>query len=291
MRHPHVLQLIMDSLRYWVPEMHVDGFRFDLAADARPRAARRRPALGLLRPHPAGPRRQPGEADRRAVGRRRGRLPGRQLPAAVVGVERQVPRHACATSGAASDADARRVRLPPHRQLATSTQATGRRPYASINFVTAHDGFTLRDLVSLQRQAQRGQRRGQPRRRATTTARGTAAPRARPTTPRSTRCARRQQRNFLATLLLSQGVPMLLGGDEIGRTQQRQQQRLLPGQRDLLVRLGARRRRACSSSRARLIALRREHPVFRRRRWFQGRPIHGARRRPTSAGSRPTARR
>ena len=55
MRHPHVLQLIMDSLRYWVTEMHVDGFRFDLAADARPRAPRRRPPVGVLRPHPAGP--------------------------------------------------------------------------------------------------------------------------------------------------------------------------------------------------------------------------------------------
>ncbi len=81
-RHPHVLQLIMDSLRYWVTEMHVDGFRFDLAADAGPAAPRGRSTVGVLRPDPAGPGRQPGQADRRAVGRRRGRLPGRQLPAA-----------------------------------------------------------------------------------------------------------------------------------------------------------------------------------------------------------------
>ena len=96
---------------------------------------------------------------------------------------------------------------------------SGRRPHASINFVTAHDGFTLHDLVTLQRQAQRGQRRGQPRRHTTTTCRGTAASRA-PTDDPAIRALReRQKRNFLATLLLSQGVPMLLAGDEIGRTQ------------------------------------------------------------------------
>ena len=233
----------MDSLRYWVTEMHVDGFRFDLAADARPRAARRRPAVGVLRPHPAGPGRQPGEADRRAVGRRRGRLPGRQLPAAVVGVERQVPRRASATTGAASDADAGRVRLPLHRQLRPLRGRPGGAPSASINFVTAHDGFTLRDLVSYD--DKHNEANGEDNRDGESDNRswncGVEGADRRPRGHR--RCARRQQRNLLATLLLSQGVPMLLGGDEIGRTQRRQQQRLLPGQRDLLVRLGARRRR------------------------------------------------
>ena len=116
MRHPHVLQLIMDSLRYWVTEMHVDGFRFDLASTLARELLRGRPAVGVLRPHPAGPGRVAGQADRRAVGRRRGRLPGRQLPAAVVGVERPVPRHDPRLL-ARRAGDARRVRLPLHGQL------------------------------------------------------------------------------------------------------------------------------------------------------------------------------
>ncbi len=93
MRHPNVLQLLMDSLRYWVTEMHVDGFRFDLASTLARRAARSRPAVGVLRRDPAGPGRQRGQADRRALGCGRGRLSGRQLPSALAGVERQVPRH------------------------------------------------------------------------------------------------------------------------------------------------------------------------------------------------------
>ena len=145
-RHPHSLQLIMDSLRYWVTEMHVDGFRFDLAADAGPRVLRRRPAVDVLRARAAGPGRQPGEADRRAVGRRPRRLPGRRLPAAVDRVERQVPRHRPRLL--ARRAVAGRVRQPARRAPPTSTSTPGAGPVASINFVTAHDGFTLRDLVS-----------------------------------------------------------------------------------------------------------------------------------------------
>ena len=92
-RNPHALQLVMDSLRYWVLEMHVDGFRFDLAS-ALARELHDVDRLStFFEPGPAGPGRLPGQADRRAVGRRRGRLPGRQLPAAVDRMERQVPRH------------------------------------------------------------------------------------------------------------------------------------------------------------------------------------------------------
>ena len=100
-RHPHVLQLLMDSLRYWVLEMHVDGFRFDLAATLARHPPRGGPALGLLRPDPAGPGDQPGEADRRAVGRRRGRLPGRELPARCGRSGTAATGTACATTGGA----------------------------------------------------------------------------------------------------------------------------------------------------------------------------------------------
>ena len=87
-RHRSVLRLITDSLRYWVTECHVDGFRFDLALALARGALRRRPALRVLRRHPPGPRALAGEADRRALGRRSRRLPGRQLPGAVDRVER-----------------------------------------------------------------------------------------------------------------------------------------------------------------------------------------------------------
>ena len=131
--------------------------------DAGARAARRRSAVGVLRPHPAGSGRQPGQADRRAVGRRRRRLPGRQLSAAVVGVERQVPRHR-ARLLARHRSDARRVRLPVHRQLRS---VRGHRAPAVREHQLHHRARRLhaaRPRV-VQREAQRGQRRGQPRRR------------------------------------------------------------------------------------------------------------------------------
>ena len=148
MRHPHVLQLIMDSLRYWV---HRDARRrvpLRPRRHAGPRAARRRPAVGVLRPHPAGPGRQPGQADRRAVGRRRGRLPGRQLPAAVVRVERQVPRHASATTGAARTTTLAEfaLRASPAAPTSTRRPAAARTPASTSS--PRHDGFTLADLVS-----------------------------------------------------------------------------------------------------------------------------------------------
>ena len=90
---PRSLGLVMDSLRYWVTECHVDGFRFDLAATLARPVLRGRPALGLLRPRRAGSRPEPGEADRGALGSRRRRLPGGSIPPDVVRVERQVPRH------------------------------------------------------------------------------------------------------------------------------------------------------------------------------------------------------
>ena len=120
-----------------------------------------------------------------------------------------------ATSGAASR-DARRVRLPLHRQLRPLRDGT-RRPTASINFVTAHDGFTLRDLVSYNVKHNRPTARTAATARRTT-ARGTAG--RRPTDDEAVVAHRaRRRRNLIATMLLSQGVPMLLGGDEIGRTQ------------------------------------------------------------------------
>ena len=92
MSHPRVLQMIMDSLRYWVTEMHVDGFRFDLASTLARELLRGRPPRRVLRHHPPGPGPLAGQADRRALGRRPRRLHGRQLPARLGRVERHLPR-------------------------------------------------------------------------------------------------------------------------------------------------------------------------------------------------------
>ena len=256
---------------------------------ARARAARRRSPVGLLRSDPAGSGRQPGEADRRAVGRRRGRLPGRQLSAAVVGVERQVSRLACATSGAAPT---RRWRSSATASPAarTSTRGPARRPYASINFITAHDGFTLRDLVSYNEK--HNEANGEDNRDGESHNRSWNCGVEGPTDdPEVIALRARQQRNFLATLLLSQGVPMLLRRRRDRADAARQQQRLLPGQRDLVVRLGSTPTESLLAVHAAADQAPARHPVFCRRRWFQGRPIHGIRASATSAGSRRGASR
>ena len=160
---PAVIRLVMDSLRYWAEIMHVDGFRFDLASVLGRTGSRRRVRvlLAVLRRRLAGSGAQPRDPGRRAVGHRH--LSGRQLPRRLVRVERHVPRH---------DAPLRRKATPASCadlgwRLTGSADLygdDGRSAYNSINFVTCHDGFTLHDLVVLQRQAQRSQRREQSRR-------------------------------------------------------------------------------------------------------------------------------
>ena len=160
--HPHVLRLVMDSLRYWVAEMHVDGFRFDLAAAL----ARSMHDVDMLGSFMTVIEQDPVLREVKLIAEPWDVGPGGyqvgEFPHAVDGVERQVPRHGPRLL-ARSAAGVSRARLPAVR-LVGPLRRDGRRPYASINFVTAHDGFTLRDLVSYNAQAQRGQRRGQPRR-------------------------------------------------------------------------------------------------------------------------------
>ena len=182
-------------------------------------------------------------------------------------MERHLPRHDARLL--AGDASARVVRLAL-RRLGDLYEHDGRRPFASVNFVTAHDGFTLRDLVSYNRK--HNEANGEANHDGTDDNRSWNCGVEGPTDDPDVLALRaRQQRNFLATLFLSQGVPMLLGGDEIGRTQQRQQQRVVPGQRALVVRLGARRDGELLAFARRLIALRRAHPVFRRTNFLDGR--------------------
>ena len=261
--HPSVLRLIMDSLRYWVDRVPRRRLPLRPRGGARARVLRRRPPLGVLRRDPPGPGALAGEADRRAVGRRPGRLPGRQLPGAVVGVERPLPRR-----------DARLLARRRRRSREFASRFTGssdlyerRRPRPVRLDQLRHRARRLH-AAPTSSPTTRSTTRPTARTTATaptTTAPGTAASRAPTDDPEVLALRARQQRNLLATLLLSQGVPMLLGGDEFGRTPARQQQRLVPGQRALLVRLGARRRqRELLAFTRRLIALRRDHAVFRR---------------------------
>ena len=153
----------MDSLRYWVLEMHVDGFRFDLAATLAREFYDVDRLSRVLRSGAAGSGGQPGQADRRAVGRRRGRLPGRQLSRFVDRVEREVSRH-CARLLAGRARNPRRVRLAADRLVGP---LRGHRAAAQREHQLRHLSRRLhaeRPGV-LQREAQRGQRRGQPRRR------------------------------------------------------------------------------------------------------------------------------
>ena len=204
-----------------------------------PGTARRGSPGRLLRHHSPGSGPLPGEADRRAVGPGRGGLPGRKLPRPLGGVERRVSGHGPRATGRGTRG--RRGRSGTASPARSDLYGKGgRRPYASINFVTAHDGFTLHDLVSYN--DKHNEANGEENRDGSDDNLswncGGGGPHR--TSAESSALRERQKRNFLATLLLSQGVPMLCGGDEIGRTQQRQQQRLLPGQRDELARLEAR---------------------------------------------------
>ena len=237
------LQLIMDSLRYWVTEMHVDGFRFDLA----PTLARqdggfdqRSAFFDLVSQDPVVSRvkliAEPwdvGQMDSYDLGR---------LPAAVAGVERQVPRQH-ARLLAQPPGRPRRVRHPVRRVVGPVRRRGRRRPTASVNLITVHDGFTLRDLVSYN--DKHNEANGESNRDGTDDNRSWNCGVEGPTDDPDVLALRaRQSRAMLTTLLLSFGVPMLLGGDELRPHPAGQQQRLLPGQRDHLVRLVRRRQGA-----------------------------------------------
>ncbi len=216
-RHPHTLQLIMDSLRYWVLEMHVDGFRFDLASTLAREFYDVDRLSRVLRSGATGSGGQPGQADRRTVGRRRGRLSGRQFPRFVDRVEREISRH-CARLLAGRARDPRRVRLPADRLVGP---LRGHRPAAQREHQLRHLPRRLHAATTWC-PTTRNTTRPTARTTATakaTTGRGTAASRAPPTTRTSSRCARKQMRNIIGTLMLSQGTPMIAHGDEIGRTQ------------------------------------------------------------------------
>ncbi|TMD12685.1 MAG: glycogen debranching protein GlgX [Chloroflexi bacterium] len=272
MRHPHVLQLIMDSLRYWVQEMHVDGFRFDLAAAL----ARELHDVDRLSAFFDLIQQDPLVSQAKLIaepwdigegGYQVGNFP--PLWSEWNGKFRDCVRDYW--RGEPGTLAEFAYRFTGSSDL---YETSGRRPYASINFVTAHDGFTLMDLVSYN--AKHNEANGEDNQDGENYNRSWNCGREGPTRNAEIRSLRdRQRRNFLATLMLSQGVPMLLGGDEIGRTQ-RGNNNAYCQDNEISWYDWRRLDRVLLEFTRRLMALRRAHPVFRRRRWFMGQPIHGS---------------
>ena len=227
-RHPHTLQLIMDSLRYWVLEMHVDGFRFDLASTLAREfydVDRLSAFFDLVQQDPVVSQvkliAEPWDVGE--GGYQVGNFPGlwTEWNGKYRDTVRDYWRGEPATLGEFAS------RLTGSSDL---YEATGRRPSASINFVTCHDGFTLDDLVSYNEK--HNEANGEDNRDGESHNRSWNCGVEGPTDDPDILALRaRQMRNIIATLMLSQGTPMIAHGDEIGRTQQRQQQRLLPGLR------------------------------------------------------------
>jgi len=272
--NPQVLKLVMDSLRYWVTEMHVDGFRFDLASTL----ARELHAVSKLSSFFDTIHQDPTVADVKLIaepwdvgegGYQVGNFP--VLWAEWNGRYRDtVRRFWKGDSGLLSDFA---YRLTGSSDL---YEMDGRRPYASINFVTAHDGFTLCDLVSYDQKHNEanGDNNSDGANDNNSWNMGAEGP---TDDPAINTLRERQMRNFLATLILSQGVPMLSGGDELARTQKGNNNvycqdnelawfnwKLTPAEQRL------------RDFTAKLIHLRRSHPNLHRRKFFQDRVIRGS---------------
>ena len=270
-QHPHTLQMIMDSLRYWVTEMHVDGFRFDLAATlAREfhEVDRLSTFFDLIHQDPVVSRvkliAEPWDIG--DGGYQVGNFPA--LWSEWNGRFRDAVRDFW--RGEPSTVAELASRLTGSSDL---YQNDSRRPVASINFVTAHDGFTLRDLVSYNEK--HNDANGEQNADGESFNRSwNCGVEGDSTDPGVVKWRARQQRNLLTTLFLAQGVPMLLMGDELGRTQKGNNNAYCQDNEISWVNWTEINHGLLDLTRW-LIELRRDHPVFRRRRWFQGRPIRG----------------
>ena len=270
-RNPHVLQLLMDSLRYWVLEMHVDGFRFDLAASL----ARTVNEVDRLSAFFDVVQQDPVISQVKLIaepwdvgegGYQVGNFPalwaewnGRYRDAVREywrGRDQTLPELAARLTGSSD--------LYEH---------SGRKPWASINFITAHDGFTLRDLVSYNEK--HNEANGEENRDGESDNRSwNCGVEGETDDPEVLGLRARQARNMLATLFLSQGVPMLLAGDEMGRTQRGNNNAYC--QDNEISWLGWEAiDEPLFEFVQRLVALRARCTAFRRRRWFEGRPVDG----------------
>jgi glycogen operon protein len=273
MRHPRVLQYIMDSLRYWVTEMHVDGFRFDLAS-ALARELHEVDKLGaffdIIHQDPvlANVKLIAEPWDLGEGGYQVGNFPVGW--AEWNGKYRDTVRRFWKGDGGVVSEFATRI-----AGSSDLYEQSGRRPYASVNFITCHDGFTLHDLVSYNQKHNEANK--EDNRDGSDNNDSWNCGAEGPTNDAGINMLREQQkRNFLATLFLSQGVPMLGHGDEMGRTQHGNNNAycqdteiswinwdLTPDQKELL------------EFARKLIRIRKKEPVFQRRNFFQGKPLRG----------------
>jgi glycogen operon protein len=271
MRNPHVLQLIMDSLRYWVTEMHVDGFRFDLAATLARQfheVDRLSAFFDLVQQDPVVSRAKliAEPWDLGEGGYQVGNFPAGWVEwnGRYRDTVRDYWRGQPATLAEFGS------RLTGSSDL---YQDDGRRPNASVNFVTAHDGFTLHDLVSYN--DKHNEANGEDNQDGTDDNRSWNCGAEGETADLGIVALReRQKRNLVATLLLSQGVPMLAHGDEIARTQ-RGNNNAYCHDSELTWVDWARGRDHWSllEFTQKVVRLRAQHPVFRRRRFFRGGPV------------------
>lgn len=272
MRNPFVLQLIMDSLRYWVLEMHVDGFRFDLAATLARElhdVDRLSVFFNIIQQDPVISQvkliAEPWDVGE--GGYQVGNFPP-------VWSEWNGKYRDCVRDFWRGEDQTLGEFASRFTGSSDLYENTSRLPYASINFITAHDGFTLNDLVSYNEK--HNEANGEKNNDGENHNRSwNCGIEGKTDKPEVLQLRNRQKRNSLATLLLSQGAPMLLGGDEIGRTQQGNNNPYCQdneiswydwenADKDFLA--------FCQ----RLIHFCEDHPVFRRRHWFQGQPIHGS---------------
>jgi isoamylase len=265
-----VLQLVMDSLRYWVSEMHVDGFRFDLASaltqDLDPE--RRNAFFETIAQDPLISRAKL-IAEPWHVGH-----DGYQVGNFPVGWAEWNGQYRDTVREFWAGAPSLRADLATRMAgSADLYEPGGRTPHASVNFVTAHDGFTLRDMVTYEQK--HNEANGEDNRDGSdhniSVNHGVEGE---TDDPHVQENRRRHMRNVLATLFLSQGVPMILGGDEVGRTQRGNNNAYCQDNEISWYDWDAADDELLEFTR-RLMAFRRDHPVFRRRRWFQGRPIRG----------------
>jgi len=269
--HPSVLRLIMDSLRYFVTDCHVDGFRFDLASALAREfydvdrlstffdTIHQDPILSQVKliaePWDVGP-----------GGYQVGNFP--VLWAEWNGIYRDTMRDFWRTAANVADFASR------FTGSSDLYEHDGRSPFASVNFITAHDGFTLRDLVSYNEK--HNEANGEENKDGTDDNRSWNHGAEGETDDPAIRALRgRQQRNFLVTLLLSQGVPMLLGGDEFGRTQGGNNNAWCQDSEISWFRWPEADADLTEFTR-RVIALRREHPIFRRESFLSGKEGKGS---------------
>ena len=271
--HPRTLQLVMDSLRYWVNDMHVDGFRFDLASTL----ARDDKGVNKLHAFFEIIHQDPVLSQVKLIaepwdvgegGYQVGNFP--VLWAEWNGKYRdEVRRFWKGDEGRIGEIAYRLTGSPD------LYQHSGRRPYASINFITAHDGFTLNDLVSYN--DKHNEANGENNRDGDNNNNSWNCGVEGPTDdPEINALRARQRRNFLTTLFLSQGVPMLLAGDEWARTQNGNNNTYCQdNELNWLAWEHNDEQKELLAFTKKLIQLRREHPVFRRPKFFQGRRIRG----------------